>query len=485
MYVKQVDSNKLEWNSTFDVVVAGAGACGLSTAASLIENVNDVLILEKSDIVGGKARVATNQICGINSKYQKSAGIIDSPEKFLQHLKNLQTDSSRKDYKLNEKLIMRVSSHSGSVIDWLNKEIGVKFKLHDSDFSYHDIVRTHYPTDEHGNIPRHGGPIIDKLEQYLNRHDANLLKNTPLDQILIDNRTSNICGIVSKRNPNPEPRQQDNMLIKTDHVVLACDGFGANRDLVLNHFPHLAKFDYWGNRENTGDAVHIAKELDLQLDNPLYDLHSLSTFEDGVYLPNELVKSGIIMINKSGERFMDCGDEAYRILDEKIAEQQDSTAFIVADSIIMQKFQENEITKSQFEYIIDSKIFTKCADIAQICKKFDVSENQLRETIDAINNYRDTGQIRFGRKFGKKLHPPYYVVKIRPMYVKARLGIKINSKFEVLLNSGGSVRGLYAGGNASESLEAGDPNVYTPGMDLMTAYTEGYLIGKSILEHIV
>ena len=62
-----------------DVVIVGAGACGLVAALAAVENGATVLLLEKLEDVGGNSRLSTGSIPAAGSRLQIAAGIDDNP----------------------------------------------------------------------------------------------------------------------------------------------------------------------------------------------------------------------------------------------------------------------------------------------------------------------------------------------------------------------------------------------------------------------
>lgn len=484
MFVRSINPSRIDWEAHVDLAVCGAGGCGLSAAATAAAAGARVLVLEKASSVGGKARVATGQICGVDSKLQRERGIEDSASSFYEDLAAQQTAESAETYDLDRELITTVASRSGETLDWLLEEVGAHLTLHTGRFemSGHRVHRTHYPVREDGVIPRAGEPLTDAMYEYALDHGADVRTDFPCDQVLVDETTGEVLGVLSKENPTPVPRRQPTHAIRAENVLLSCDGFAANSELIAERLPDIASLDYWGTRENTGDAIRIAEELDLQLDVPLYDMHGPFTIPDGIYLPNELVKAGAIIINEHAERFMDCGNVPYRVMDMRLLEQPDGTGYLVLDQSIIDLFLDELLTRHQFGYLMDEGAFERYESVETLAAEYDLNEQTLEATIAEVNRAvtKPDAEVPFGRAYPHELTPPFYAAKIRPMYVKARQGIMVNTAMQVRRADGSVIENLYAGGNASASLEAGDPNAYIPGMDLMTALTEGHIVGEAV-----
>jgi 3-oxosteroid 1-dehydrogenase len=74
---------------TFDVVVLGSGAAGLTAAITAAEGGADVALFEKSDQVGGTSAWSGGHVWIPNHPYMSSVGATDSPEQALTYIMSL------------------------------------------------------------------------------------------------------------------------------------------------------------------------------------------------------------------------------------------------------------------------------------------------------------------------------------------------------------------------------------------------------------
>src|SRR5436305_1764149 len=100
------------------VLVIGSGLAGFISGISAIKSGNQVTILEKMNTFGGNSIKAFSGIAFVNSRLQKSLGIVD--DKFLYDI----LVSSNKDYVFE--LIERLIEYSPRVEELLY-EIGIVF----------------------------------------------------------------------------------------------------------------------------------------------------------------------------------------------------------------------------------------------------------------------------------------------------------------------------------------------------------------------
>jgi fumarate reductase flavoprotein subunit len=69
-----------------DVLVIGAGACGLVAAVAAHDAGVSVAIIEKMDRPGGNSALSTGSVPAAATRFQRQAGIADSAEQFMADL---------------------------------------------------------------------------------------------------------------------------------------------------------------------------------------------------------------------------------------------------------------------------------------------------------------------------------------------------------------------------------------------------------------
>jgi len=130
-----------------DVVVIGAGGAGLTSAIAAHEKGVKVILIEKTELLGGNTNYATGGINAAGTRIQKAAGIEDSPELFYED-----TMKGGKN-KNNKELVKVLTKNSAGIVDWL-VERGVDI----SEVTYsggQSVKRIHRPT---GGVAV--GPVI-------------------------------------------------------------------------------------------------------------------------------------------------------------------------------------------------------------------------------------------------------------------------------------------------------------------------------------
>lgn len=234
-------------------MVVGAGGSGLVTAARASVTDHDVLVVKGAERVGGKTRLSTTQICGVDTRFQDAAGIDDSPDDLVADL--LADDDYDVADSIDPNHVRTVAARSAETLHWFADYLDVDFHLHTGPYtqSQHGVPRTHYPRDRDGEIPRHGEPLVEPLVAEARDNGATIRTGTPIDQLVVYDGT--VVGAVSKADPQPDPRRAVAEWIRADAVVLASDGYNANHEMRLADFPETAGLKHWGIQGNTGDSV--------------------------------------------------------------------------------------------------------------------------------------------------------------------------------------------------------------------------------------
>ncbi|HLR15507.1 MAG TPA: FAD-dependent oxidoreductase [Bacillota bacterium] len=119
-----LSKDKVTWDLETDVVVLGSGGAALTTAIRAADEGAEVVILEKSDEIGGTTAFSGGIPWIPENRYMKEKGIKDSFEEAKQYLSHL-TGGSEPDPKLVDLYI-----HEGKhMIDYLYEKTPVRFSI--------------------------------------------------------------------------------------------------------------------------------------------------------------------------------------------------------------------------------------------------------------------------------------------------------------------------------------------------------------------
>lgn len=141
--VLAADANAVRWSEVHDVVIAGAGGAGLAAAVMAGSISKDVVVLEKTQDVGGNTRLA-DAFNAVDPAVQKPLGIEDSPELHARQM--LETGR----WCADPKLVETVATGAPRALAWL-KELGVRFEPGVYQVYGSLWPRTHSPSEPEGS----------------------------------------------------------------------------------------------------------------------------------------------------------------------------------------------------------------------------------------------------------------------------------------------------------------------------------------------
>lgn len=420
-----VVANKVEDTET-DVVIIGAGGAGLSAAVAAREMGANVIVLEKMPIVGGNTNYATGGLNASETSIQEKMGIEDSNAQYIE-------DTMVGGKNINDlALVTEMVEKSAETVDWLIKlgadltDVG---KMAGSTNS-----RTHRPT---GGAAV-GSHLSAALEKAAKNVGADIRLNSKVVKIL--NENGKATGVVVST-------KDGEYTIKAKAVIIATGGFGANSEIIESLNPSLKGFGTTNHAGATGDALTWATDFDAALT----DIEQIQTHPTVVPVKNLMITeavrgNGAIMINREGNRF--CTEMATRdVMSEAILNQTGGTAYLMFDTSIRKSLK-------AIETYAEQGLLTEGATIAELAQKLGIPEAALEKTVADYNTYVTNGNDPdYGRKASEMpralVEGPYFVVEVGPAIHHTMGGLKINTKAEVINNSGNAIPALYAAGEVT------------------------------------
>lgn len=422
-------SDKAEDTST-DIVIIGAGGAGLTAAIEATKEGKEVIVVEKNSFMGGNTNYATGGMNAAGTKYQEAEGIKDTPELFYQ-------DTMKGGHNLNDpELLKTLTEQSAEAIYWLEGLGADLSKISRSGGQSVDRIHT---TKDGAPI---GSYLISVFEENIDKLGIDVRVNTKAVEILSEG--NKVSGI------KVENSQGQQYKINAKAVIIASGGFGANKELVTKYKPELKDFSTTNQPGATGDAFKMVEKLDVDL----VDMEQIQIHPTAV--GNELISEGVrgegaILVNKAGKRFIN-ELETRDTVSKAILSQEDKKAFLVLDSGVVSRLAAIKKYK-------DAGLITEAASLKELAEKVGVSAEELEKTVKTYNSYfKDKNDKEFGRRVlaGELDKGPFYVAEVKPAIHHTMGGIKINTKAEVLNNSGEIIEGLFAAGEVTGGVHGGN-----------------------------
>ena len=151
----QAATPTLQWNREADIVVAGAGAMGMTAAIAARETGASVILLETQPHIGGHAITSGGNVpLGGGTSAQKKHGIDDSPDKLFRDLTDwtVVEPNGFPDYRYNDREIIRAfADNSAATYEWLVRH-GVVFVDKAPDAAGGNAVGNSVPREMHAAV---------------------------------------------------------------------------------------------------------------------------------------------------------------------------------------------------------------------------------------------------------------------------------------------------------------------------------------------
>ena len=414
----EVEKKELEEVKT-QLVIVGGGPAGLSAAIEAKENgVEDVILVEKLDILSGNGKFDMNFFDIINTEAQKANGVEDSVEKFIEDKKDSVVDSI-------ERLTAQANG-AAEVDSWLR---GMGINLNYNYGGRNHMAEADAYAGEH---------IQDNLEKKVQELGVDVRTGTKgLDLIMEDGKATGIkveC-------------KEGTYDIKADAVIVATGGFSHNKELLAEYAPGAERLATSNQMGATGDFVSVFQDHDIKMDH----MDKLSVFKLIISGRRDLTGAGdgFLLVNKAGERFVDESAASMEV-GNAILDQEGGKAFYIYD----QRLYDSSYRLKKHN---DLGYHVKADTLEELAEKLGINAENLVKTIETTNKAVD-GKIAdpFREKaLGDKIDKgPYYGVKFEAGVHMTKGGVAANEKAEVLNNDDQVIEGLYAAGEVANSSAA-------------------------------
>ncbi|MDX6744082.1 FAD-binding protein [Actinocorallia sp. A-T 12471] len=440
-----------------DLVVAGAGG-GLAGALRAAEHGLSVLVVECSEHFrrGNNTSMSTAMFPGAGSRWQAEAGVADSPEAFVADI--MAKTKGRADARLAGTL----AAVSAPLVEWLADGVGLPLSLV-TDFNYpgHSVPRCH-------SLPgRHGTSVIDHLARRVREHpDIDLL----IPARLVDVRTGEDGAVNAAVVSLPDGTEEE---IPTRAVLLATNGYGADRALVDKYLPEIAGALYQGGEHSRGDALRIGARLGAAtgfLD--AYQGHAAVAAGAGTLLGWATIIRGGVLVDRTGRRF---GDETrgYSEYAAELAARPEGTGWIVIDKTIYDECQAFQ----DFRDVDSAGRILWADDAAALAEVTGLPAGPLAAELAAsAAAARGEAADPHGRvHWERPLEPRYAAVRVLPALFHTQGGLIVNEDALVVNGSDTPIPGLYAAGGAAAGISGHGADGYLPGNGLLPAFGLAYL----------
>ncbi len=440
------------------VIIVGAGACGLVAALAAVGAGGEVVVLERDPVPQGSTALSSGLIPAAETKAQGDQGLADSAAQMAADICNKAQNEN------DASMVNVLCRQSARSIDWLNDVHGLELTVIDS-FLYpgHSAYRMH------GTPKRTGQELIGALSRRTEELDIPVVTDAQVMDLYADS-DGRIQGVRFQR-PNGA---SETLGCRT--LILACNGYGGNPDMVAKLIPDMKDAVYFGHAGNQGEAVSWGRELGAGMgDLGAYQGHGSVAHPHGILVSWALMMEGGIQVNRQGIRFSNEHD-GYSEQARRVIAQPDGIAWNVYDQRL-HDFAQDFDDYRQAQYAGAVRQAATIDELAGICE---LPVGTLSETLANVQGLADErGVDEFGRICLKdRLEAPLFAVRVTGAVFHTQGGLDVAANARVLKENGTPFANLFAGGGAARGLSGPSDWGYLSGNGLLTAVTLGHIAGE-------
>ncbi|MEI6733100.1 MAG: FAD-dependent oxidoreductase [Comamonadaceae bacterium] len=439
------------------VAIVGAGACGLTAALMLSDAGVDCVLLERDAAPSGSTALSSGFIPAAGTRVQRAAGTADSPEHFAADIRAKAHGTAA------EHLVAAYTQAIAPAIDALQARHGVEFVLLDG-FLYpgHSTQRMHAVPEKTGVA------LMTRLQQAVAVAQIPVIGRALVRELWIDDRAGapEVQGLGYLR---PDGTVEH---LRCDVLILACNGFGGNADMVRELLPEMRDATFAGHSGNDGSAIAWGKAIDAQLaDLGGYQGHGSWAVPQGALISWALMMEGAVQINANGQRFHD-ETQGYSEASVKVLAQPGGVAWNVFDAPLL------ALARSfpDFCEAEAAGALKTCADAPTLAALLGCETATLNATLASI----DAGTVNAdGRVFKRALKVPFYAVKVTGALFHTQGGLAIDADCCVLRDDGSPFPNLLAAGGAARGVSGNAVWGYLSGNGLLSAVAGGFIAAQT------
>jgi fumarate reductase flavoprotein subunit len=429
----------------------------LTAAIAAAQGGVEAIVFEKQVQPWSNTARSGGMVPAAGTRFQKAAGIKESPE-------DLAEDILRKNNHTSDRTTtLHLARTASQMVEWLVDDVGVDLVFID-DFKYpgHSQYRMHAPPN------RTGGALVSDLRQSVQKHPlAELIADAPVVN-LIANTADKVLGLVVEHGTQVER-------VRAKKVILACNGFAGNPEMVAQYCPQMVDALYFGGEGNTGEGILWGMELGGAVAfMDAFQAHASVATPHGILITYALIMEGGFQVNNQGVRF---GDESSGYSEQalNVLAQPGGVAWDIYD----RRLHLLGLNFDDYRQAIEAGAVVQAETIQALASKLRLPPAALTQTLADYHRCAD-GQMTdpFGRSDCRRLEAPFYSVKVTGALFHTQGGLRVDLDGRVLREDGQAIPNLYAGGGVAAGISGHGAGGYFSGNGLLTAIGYGMLAGR-------
>ncbi len=410
---------------SYDVVIVGSGAAGLSCANAASEQGKSVIVIEKMPFTGGSTQMSGAQICLPNLSPD------DSQELFAEDMYNAGGSSGSLEH------LEIIANNITPTVEWILDNTDLELIQKPYYTSGHSVARAVMFTDA-------GTGLVYEMEKWAISQEVTMIYNTLVTDILMED--SKAIGV---------KMEDGKEIYANDRVVIATGGFSYNVEMREQYGASWGDIgeDFLSSSPATsnGDGIVMAQKIGADIvDMENIQLYHYANPATGIhyFLEDSRVKAGSFYINQNGERFVN-ENNIRNVLAKAVLEQPNHTMYEVFTEEVHQRTSPNDRIRDLMLQWTHQGVMIKADTIKECAEFFELDVDQLEDTLAEYNRDVVSGKAdEFGREynFPPLEEGPFYIIIGKPSVHYTIGGIKTNTSAQVIDINGDVIDNLYAAG---------------------------------------
>ncbi len=477
------------------ILIVGAGTAGMACAIRAAECGAKVLVIEKSDVVGGTLHVTAGHLSAGGTLRQAEKGIVDSPQQHYDDVMRISNQTA------DPAIVKLATDLAPQTIDWL-QSLGFPFELDTPKFIYghtpYQIPRTYWGTTsyEGTEIKWAGSAIYETMiplwEKYVANGQIELQLNTKLTQI-VRNQQGEVEAIRCETT-------NSFLIYHSSFLILTTGGYASNHDFFKKVSPSdWPRLISTARETSTGDGIIAAMEVGAKFHNAEKHTATLGGLEldpdsgrtdfwkNWARVSNSIDrKPREIYVNAYAQRFMDENEADPDTREKAVEAQTDKKMWLIFDEKALQSEGGCIVPQWSVERLKEEakkeKVVWAANTMEELALKIGLDEIALQSTVTNFNlcveNQLDS---YFGRTHLQNAvnEAPFYAILTYCFSLVTFGGLATNDRLQVLDTNNQPIPNLYAAG---EILGGGVTcgNAFVGGMFVTPALSFGRYLGEKL-----
>ena len=466
-----------------DVVVLGCGPGGIACSTRLAEQGAKVLLVEKTDKIGGTGTVASgNCYISLNSKFQLDQGFeADIPAFYEEWLVAVH-------YHCDHGILSTYLCNCGETVDWL-MDYGFDFEMREhpavpglQGFAY----RISQPKKDSGVREKAYNAMVDKVKEAGGAFHTGCTGTT----LILDDDGA-VVGLRAERG-------SDTVDFMGKAVVIATGGYAANREMINEYckVPLLGRDPVLNNGEGAQMSWAAGAKKPWNLGILCVDTRypideNYNTYDTGLRPLG--TKSDVLQVDQLGKRFH--SESAFWWVPTyggaNAVEYDQPWIFTIVDQKAMDDLaaDNSNVTEDYLESMIGAGVLFKGDTVEELAAAAgwdpEVFANQFKDYNDLCKAGEDPIFFKPAEDLVEYGEGPYYAVRLAPTPFGTCGDLCVTTDMEVCGTEPGSVvKGLYAVGTETVGTMHND-YYWALGQTVGWAHTSGRLAGEAIAKSIL